>query len=142
MDAVIPSKYFHVVHSTKNNTHHHGWPIEAGTCLIKAALQSVISLDGTTHTPDTKISAQADMTIYQRIALQPQEVVLPWDPTVKPKSVGRACQTYSLGLLNLVYKNLLLVGYCSRSDLMVYTVQSYRVPILFCVCFSIGKKIA
>ncbi|XP_069681338.1 nuclear pore membrane glycoprotein 210 isoform X2 [Periplaneta americana] len=80
----IPEEYFHVHSSTVNNTHHFGWPVQVGTSQVNATLEGVKDSSGVLQ-PSPRISAIADMLIYNRITIHPSEVALPWDPIIQPK---------------------------------------------------------
>nr|CAD7454783.1 unnamed protein product [Timema tahoe] len=81
----FPRKYFHVELSTKNNTHHYGWPLVIGEAPLKATLNAVTTVSGQRQEILPSVSAQETMFIFQKISLHPPEVVLPWDPVVKPR---------------------------------------------------------
>lgn len=93
MSASIPEQYYHVEYSTVNNTHHYGWPLVAGAAQVSAALEGVMDSSGTLH-PSPRISAVADMLIYNRISVHPSEVAFPWDPIIQSKYVWTfSCKT-------------------------------------------------
>nr|CAD7195813.1 unnamed protein product [Timema douglasi] len=81
----FPRKYFHVELSTKNNTHHYGWPLVIGEAPLKATLNAVTTVSGQRQEILPSVSAQETMFIFQKISVHPPEVVLPWDPDVKPR---------------------------------------------------------
>jgi hypothetical protein len=86
VSASIPEQYFHVEYSTANNTHHYGWPVQAGTAQVNATLEGVRDSSGILHSAP-RITAVTDMLIYNKISIHPSEVVLPWDSIVHSKYV-------------------------------------------------------
>ncbi|XP_063241052.1 nuclear pore membrane glycoprotein 210-like [Bacillus rossius redtenbacheri] len=78
----IPAEYFHVEESTKNKTHNSGWPVQVGTAVVKAEL---LGVHGCASGTLQSISAQAEMFIFDKIVVVPSQVVLPWDPLLKPR---------------------------------------------------------
>lgn len=76
---------FHVQQKTLNGSWLTGWAETEGIVNVKAVLKSVIHPKRGEHAIEPALSAQNELLIYPRITLSPCEVILPWDPTVKPK---------------------------------------------------------
>jgi len=77
--------YFRVDYSSSNGTYHIGVPIRQGSAYVKAVLKTVVLADGTEMHPVSPPQVKTEMEIFQNIALNPKETILPWDPNVMPK---------------------------------------------------------
>ncbi|XP_067001569.2 nuclear pore membrane glycoprotein 210 [Anabrus simplex] len=85
ISLLIPAEYFEMKYITSNGTYCSGTTLQPGTAQVRATLMSVVDTDGHVHPFIPRISVQANMMIYDRISIQPVEVILPWDPVAKPK---------------------------------------------------------
>ncbi|KAJ4448520.1 hypothetical protein ANN_10538, partial [Periplaneta americana] len=138
----IPEEYFHVHSSTVNNTHHFGWPVQVGTSQVNATLEGVKDSSGVLQ-PSPRISAIADMLIYNRITIHPSEVALPWDPIIQPncaKSMGKrmvrcCCRQFSAGCQNVHDEER-----CGRPTIIADDLVEQRLCVKF--CFLLGKTAA
>ncbi|XP_049962965.1 nuclear pore membrane glycoprotein 210 [Schistocerca serialis cubense] len=83
--TLIPEAYFEIQTKSNNGTYVYGSPSEVGTAQVRSTLLSVTDVEGRIHAISPKISAQANLMIYKRIAITPSEVLLPWHPLKRPK---------------------------------------------------------
>jgi hypothetical protein len=77
--------YFKLNYSSPNGTYHIGVPIKLGSSYVTAELQKIVLPDGSETTPSPRPRVKTEMEIFQNIAINPKETVLPWDPNVMPK---------------------------------------------------------
>lgn len=76
---------FHVEERSRNGSWLTGWGVKESRALVQAKLESITHPDLGKILFENPISAQSEVYIYPRITLSPPEVVLPWDPQVRPK---------------------------------------------------------
>ncbi|ODM96783.1 hypothetical protein Ocin01_09896 [Orchesella cincta] len=77
--------FFRVDYSSPNGTYHYGVPIKKGSAFVTAVLKKITMADGSVLEPSGQPRVKAEMEIFQNIAINPKETILPWDPTVQPK---------------------------------------------------------
>ncbi|CAL8098880.1 unnamed protein product [Orchesella dallaii] len=77
--------YFRVDYSSPNGTYHYGLPIKKGSAFVTAVLKKITLVDGSVLEPSGQPRVKAEMEIFQSIAINPKETILPWDPTIQPK---------------------------------------------------------
>lgn len=85
VETVFDPAYFRVDYSSPNGTYHYGVPIKKGSAFVKSILRKIILADGEVLEPKGQPRVKAEMEIYQSIAINPKETILPWDPSVQPK---------------------------------------------------------
>lgn len=76
---------FHVEERTLNGSWVTGWGMEGGIAIVKASLESVIHPKRGRYAIYPPLSTEKELFIYPRITVTPSEVILPWDPLIKPK---------------------------------------------------------
>lgn len=76
---------FHVQQRSLNGSWVTGWGVEEGIGSVKAVLESVIHPKRGRYSIDPPLTNDKDLYIYSRISVTPSEVILPWDPVIKPK---------------------------------------------------------
>lgn len=79
------SDEFHVQQRTLNGSWLTGWAVREGVAPIQATLKSLIHPKLGRYAVDPPLNAQGELLIFSRIDLSPSEVILPWDPVIKPK---------------------------------------------------------
>lgn len=52
---------------------------------MTAELQKIVLADGTERKFSPQPRVKTEMEIFQNVAINPKETVLPWDPNVMPK---------------------------------------------------------
>jgi len=77
--------FFRVDYRSPNGTYHYGVPIKKGSAVVLAKLLKFTLVDGSILEPSAEVRVKAEMEIYQTIAINPKETILPWDPRVQPK---------------------------------------------------------
>lgn len=77
--------YFRVTNSSLNGTYHVGIPIKLGSAYVTAELVKIVLPNGNDWTPSPQPRVKTEMEIFQNIAINPKETVLPWDPNIMPK---------------------------------------------------------
>lgn len=76
---------FNVQQRSLNGSWLSGWAVKEGTALVEGSLISVLHPQLGRYPFNPPLVAQNELFIYPRITLEPPEVILPWDPVVKPK---------------------------------------------------------
>ncbi|KAF5274371.1 hypothetical protein FQA39_LY07251 [Lamprigera yunnana] len=76
--AVNPQFYVH--DRSNNGSWLTGWAKEVGVAPLQGTLNGIGKSEF-----DSEITATAELLIYPHIILNPKEVILPWDPNIKPK---------------------------------------------------------
>lgn len=75
---------FNTMETTSNGSYVNGYPNDKGIIHIHAEFNSV-------RTNDKRIIsfnplfAEADLIVYDPLAIEPPEIRIPWDPTESPK---------------------------------------------------------
>lgn len=85
VETTFDPAYFRVDYSSPNGTYHYGVPIKKGSAFVKAVLKKITQADGSELEPTGRPRVKAEMEIFQSIAINPKETILPWDPNVQPK---------------------------------------------------------
>ncbi|XP_060536617.1 nuclear pore membrane glycoprotein 210 [Cylas formicarius] len=75
---------FHVLDRTANGTWISGYGVKSGVARIQASLEGVLKGKELVKVWN-RIIARTDLMIYPQITIEPSEVILPWDPTTRPK---------------------------------------------------------
>ncbi|KAK4884343.1 hypothetical protein RN001_000614 [Aquatica leii] len=76
---------FHVQERSSNGSWLTGWAKEEGVTPIHGILNGVVNSKLAIFNTDVKITASAELLVFSHISLTPSEVILPWDPVLKPK---------------------------------------------------------
>ncbi|RZC37684.1 nuclear pore membrane glycoprotein 210, partial [Asbolus verrucosus] len=76
---------FHVEERSRNGSWMSGWGLKESRALVQAKLEAVIHPKLGRFSLETPIISQGELYIYPRITISPAEVILPWDPQIKPK---------------------------------------------------------
>lgn len=84
-DTTVDEKHFRVGQRSVNGSWLSGQAIDQGVAEVHTNLVSVISTKLGTVALEPKLSAKAEILIFPRIVLNPAEVILPWDPVVRPR---------------------------------------------------------
>ncbi|CAH0550671.1 unnamed protein product [Brassicogethes aeneus] len=79
------SPEFFVVKKSQNGTRISGHGMKAAVVNVQARLESIDNPSLGRFRFERPIVANAEIVIYPRIVITPSEVILPWDPTTKPK---------------------------------------------------------
>lgn len=79
------SELFYVEERSLNGSWLTGWGVQEGVAAVKATLESVIHPKHGRYGINPPLTTEKELFIYPRIAISPSEVVLPWDPVIKPK---------------------------------------------------------
>ncbi|KAK5648429.1 hypothetical protein RI129_003321 [Pyrocoelia pectoralis] len=84
IDIEIGSLFY--VHERSNNgSWLTGWAKKDGSTPVTSILRGVLNSNLGNFKANPTISAQAELLIFSHIVLDPNEVILPWDPILKPK---------------------------------------------------------
>ncbi len=92
--------FFRTAHSSANGSYHTGTPIKTGSAKVNAELQHLKKIDGSLVILSPAPRVQVEMEIFQRIAINPKQTILPWDPNVQPKHEIRF-SVRALGILDM-----------------------------------------
>lgn len=79
------AELFNVEQRSLNGSWLTGWGVQEGVATVKATLESVIHPKRGRYTISPPITTEKELFIYPRITITPSEVILPWDPVIKPK---------------------------------------------------------
>ena len=83
--TTFESSYFRVDSSSSNGSYHVGTPIKTGSAKVNAELVHMKKIDGSLVMLSPAPRVQVEMEIFQRIAINPKQTILPWDPNLQPK---------------------------------------------------------
>uniref|UniRef100_A0A131YAM6 Nuclear pore membrane glycoprotein 210 n=1 Tax=Rhipicephalus appendiculatus TaxID=34631 RepID=A0A131YAM6_RHIAP len=78
----FPAEYFDVLGSTENGTFHQVQALRTGKTVIRAELQGCRRPDGALLRATT--SGEQEVSIEEPLSVQPEAVLLPWDPEAQP----------------------------------------------------------
>lgn len=81
------AELFHVQERSVNGSWLTGWGVQEGVASVKAVLESVIHPKKGRFAVSPPLTTEKELFIYPRISVSPSEVILPWDPMIKPKYV-------------------------------------------------------
>ena len=84
LKVIFPSLHFFVNESTPNQAKHLVRTINTGKCKIVAKLFGTIREDGSNYDLDKLLEIEQDVTIYPTLTVTPQNLLLPWDPILRP----------------------------------------------------------
>ena len=87
MEVSVPHELFHVASTSINGTYNSGWALKPGTARVKAVLKGVVTPGGTEYPLKEWVSTEEDMLIYPKMEIHPKDVILPWDPRIRSRSV-------------------------------------------------------
>lgn len=76
---------FHVQQVAINGSWLTGWAKIDGVAPVQASLKAVVHKHLGRNKFDTELTAKNEIMIYPRIIVTPSEVILPWDPFIRPK---------------------------------------------------------
>ncbi|KAF5275204.1 hypothetical protein FQR65_LT04236 [Abscondita terminalis] len=76
---------FHVQERSNNGSWLTGWAKEEGVASIRGILNGIDDSKLGFFASKEKITATAELVAFPHITLTPSEVILPWDPILKPK---------------------------------------------------------
>lgn len=76
---------FQVQQRSLNGSWLSGCAINEGVSSVEAYLKAVIHPKQGRYPFDPPLKAENELLIFPRITLLPSEVILPWDPVIKPK---------------------------------------------------------
>lgn len=79
------TELFYVEQRSLNGSWLTGWGLQEGVAKVKATLASVIHPQRVRYAIDPPLTTEKELFIYPRISISPSEVILPWDPLIKPK---------------------------------------------------------
>ena len=84
LKVVFEPLYFFVNESTSNQANHFVRTINTGKCKVIAKLLGTIKDDGSYFNLDRPLEIEQDVTIYSTLTVTPQNLLLPWDPILRP----------------------------------------------------------
>jgi nuclear pore complex protein Nup210 len=85
VETTFDPMYFRVDYSSPNGTYHIGVPIRGGSAYVTSVLKKIMLVDGSELHPSPQPRVRTEMEIFQNIALNPKQTILPWDPNIMPK---------------------------------------------------------
>ncbi|KAK7861839.1 hypothetical protein R5R35_000596 [Gryllus longicercus] len=85
--TLVPAEYFLVKNISKNGTYLYGEPLAVGTAQVRATLHAVRDHQGKRRAFSPKILVQANLMIYKSIFVKPADVILPWEPVLRPRYI-------------------------------------------------------
>lgn len=83
--TTVDQAYFLPSFRASNGSFISGVAVQQGATEVQTTLMSVFSTKLGTVNLEPQLTAKAEIQIYPRIKINPEEVILPWDPEVKPR---------------------------------------------------------
>ncbi|WKX87927.1 hypothetical protein Q1695_007941 [Nippostrongylus brasiliensis] len=79
-ESMIPSEYFDVHFSTKNNTYFEITPKKVGRAILRSKFVAVLNKDVRVHETTGKVAGEQSVQIVDPVRIVPAEIVLPFLP--------------------------------------------------------------